>query len=568
MAQSIVQIANIPQLTMTVPAVKAVIMLLMALPWLRLATWVNEDALLARADRKKWNAITVAGGAVGLLLWLVMPYYVVGLLFYLVLAAGGLLAYVAYRNDRVPTEKRVLTREHLAELFAGKKGGKKGARKALDLELLTKVTIYDNYEKIVFPPDLGTAEEKDISTYNHVQEFLYDVAWRRASEVALTPAGQNSRVLYVIDGVAHEQPAIPPAQAEEMIQFIKEISGMEVDEVRRPQKGRLSIDAQSINTRADMELSAAGTTGGQQLIFRIIQEVVRTNLGELGMPDDILGQISSIAQTKNGLFICAGRRGSGVTSTLYSMLRQRDVFITNINTLESKPPIDLENVTQNTYGENANLAKTLSVAIQRGLDVLMIDQVPDAETAKMLADLAAKKPVLVGMQASDTFSALARWVQLVGDATAAVQILRGVVCQMLIRQLCPKCKVAYKPDTSKLAKMNLASGAIDNFYRPPSETDDGAAAGTPGKEIDICPECQGSGYKGRIAVFELLKLTAETRHLIIDGATVAQIRAAARKNKMLYLQEMAMQRVMDGTTSVQEVIRVMQQQQQQQAAKK
>jgi type IV pilus assembly protein PilB len=310
-----------------------------------------------------------------------------------------------------------------------------------------------------------------------------------------------------------------------------------------------------------MELSAAGTTGGQRLIFRIIQEVVRTNLGELGMPDDILGQVSSIAQTKNGLFICAGRRGSGVTSTLYSMLRQRDVFMTTIGTLESKPPIDLENVTQHTYGEDANLAKTLSVAIQRGLDVLMIDQVPDAETARMLADLAAKKPVVVGMQASDTFSALARWVQLVGDATVAVQILRGVVCQMLVRQLCPKCKVAYKPDTAKLAKMNLASAGIDNFYRPPSESDEGESTGAAGKEVEICPECQGSGYKGRVAVFELLKLTTEIRQLIIDGATVAQIRTAARKNKMLYLQEMAMQKVMDGTTSVQEVIRVMQQQQ-------
>jgi type IV pilus assembly protein PilB len=552
------QIANVPELTMTAPAVKAVIMLLFTLPWLRLATWVNDDALLARADRKKWNAITVAGGAVGLLLWLVMPYYVVGLLFYLVLAAGGLLAYVAYRNDRVGPEKKVLTRDHLASLFAGKKRAK---RKPLDMELLTKVTIYDNYEKIVFPPDLGTAQEKDIRTYNHVQEFLHDVAWRRASEVALTPAGQKSRVIYVIDGVAHEQPSVPSAQAEGMIQFIKEISGMEVDEVRRPQKGKLSIDAQDINARADMEVSAAGTTGGQRLIFRIIQEVVRINLGELGMPDDILGQIGSIAQTKNGLFICAGRRGSGVTSTLYSMLRQRDAFMNHITTLESKPPIDLENVTQNTYGEDTNMAKALSLAVQRGLDVLMVDQIPDGEAAKMLADLAAKKPVLVGMQANDTFSALAKWVQLVGDANTAVQILRGVVCQMLVRQLCTKCKVAYKPDTAKLAKMNLASGTIDNFYRPPSEAEDGAAASAAGKQAEVCPDCQGSGYKGRVAVFELLKLTPETRQLIIDGATVAQIRAAARKNKMLYLQEMAMQRVMDGTTSVQEVIRVMQQQQ-------
>ena len=553
------QIANVPEFGMALPAIKAAVMLLMLLPWMWLASWVNEDTVFARADRMKWNALAIGSGVLGFLLWLAMPFYIVGMLFYLVLAGGGLLAYTTYRNGKVPPEQKVLTSDHLAGLFRGK-----GRKKGLDIEILTKVTIYDNDEKIVFPPDLSTADEKDILTYNHVQEFLFDIAWRRASEVAMTPSGSNSRVLFVIDGVAHERPAVPLAQAEEMIQFIKEIAGMEVDEVRRPQKGKLSVDSQEINTRADMEVSAAGTTGGQRLIFRIIQEVARINLGELGMPDEILGQVSSIAQTKNGLFICAGRRGSGVTSTLYSMLRQRDAFMSSIVTLESKPAVDLENITQHVYGEDDKLSTTLSVAAQRGLDVLMIDKCADGETAKALADLTAKKPVLVGMQANDTFSALAKWVKLVGDAKTAVQILRGVICQMLVRQLCPKCKVAYRPDTARLAKLNLASADIDNFYRPPAEGDEPGEAGK--KEIEICPECQGSGYKGRIAVYELLKLTPDIRQLIMDGATVAQIRAACRKNKMLYLQEMAMHRVIDGTTSVQEVVRVAQQQKQ--AAKK
>ncbi len=553
------QIANVPEFGMALPAVKVALMLLLMLPWMWLTAWVNEDTILARADKVKWNALTIGSGLLGFLLWLVMPFYIVGMLFYLVLAGGGLLAYATYRNGKVPPEQKVLTKNHLAGLLRGK-GGKKG----LDIEILTKVTIYDNYEKIVFPPDPTTADEKDISAYNHAQEFLFDIAWRRASEVVLTPAGANSRVLFVIDGVAHERPTIPLAQAEEMIQFIKEIAGMEVDEVRRPQKGKLSVDSQETNTRADMEVNAAGTTGGQRLIFRIMQEVARINLGELGMPDEILGRISSIAQTKNGLFICSGRRGSGVTSTLYSMLRQRDAFMSSIVTLEAKPAVELENITQNVYGENDKPSDTLSVAIQRGLDVLMIDKCPDSETAKALTELAAKKPVVVGMQANDTFSALAKWVKLVGDAKPAVEILRGVVCQMLVRQLCPKCKVAYKPDKARLAKLNLASADIDNFYRPPAKDDKPGEDGK--KEIEVCPECQGSGYKGRIAVFELLKLTPEIRELIKDGATVAQIRAACRKNEMLYLQEMAMRRVIDGTTSVQEVVRIAQQQKQ--AAKK
>ena len=553
------QIANVPEFSMALSVVKAVVMLLTTLPWMWLASWVNEDTILARADKTKWNALTLGSGMLGFLIWLVMPFYVVGMLFYLVLAGGGLLAYATYRNGKVPPEQKVLTKDHLTGLLRGK-GGKKG----LDMEILTKVTIYDNYEKIVFPPDLTDADEKDIHTYNHAQEFLFDIAWRRASEVVLTPAGAKSRVLFVIDGVAHERPGIPQAQAEEMIQFIKEIAGMEVDEIRRPQKGKLSVDSQEIKTRADMEVSSAGTTGGQRLIFRIMQEVARIDLGELGMPDEILGRISSIAQTKNGLFICSGRRGSGVTSTLYSMLRQRDAFMSSIVTLETKPAVELENITQHTYGEDDKPAQALSIAIQRGLDVLMIDKCPDSETAKALTELAAKKPVLVGMQANDTFSALAKWVKLVGDAKSAVEILRGVVCQMLVRQLCPKCKVAYKPDTARLAKLNLASADIENFYRPPAKGD--KAADTDQKEAEVCPECQGSGYKGRIAVFELLKLTPDIRQLITDGATVAQIRAACRKNEMLYLQEMAMHRVIDGTTSVQEVVRVAQQQKQ--AAKK
>ena len=543
-------IASVPQTSLVGPIVKWLIMLLMILPWLKLATWVNEDVLLVRAPRTKWNAIVLASGFLGVLLWLVMPFYIVGMLFYLVLAAGGLLAYVAYRNGKVEPDQKVLTKEHLTGLLRGKRGAKRA-----EIEILTKVTIYDNHEKMVFPPDLASAEEKDLHTYNRVQEFLFDIVWRRASEVAFAPAGKVSRVIFVIDGVAHERPSVPLGDAEEMIQFIKEFSGMDVDEVRRPQKGKISADCRAVDVTAAMEVSAAGTTGGQRLIFRIIHEVARTNLAELGMPDDILGPISSVSQAENGLFICSGRKGSGVTSTLYSMLRQRDLYMNTIVTIESKPPLDLENITQNKYESDGEVAKTISLAEKRGLDVLMVDRCPDAESAKAIMALAVKKPVLLGMQASDSFTALAKWVKLVGDPASAVRILRGVLCQMLARQLCPKCKVAYTPDAARLAKLNLASEKIDSFYRPPSDK----AADEKKQPEEPCTECQGSGYKGRMAVFELLQLTSDIRQLISDGATVAQIRAACRKNKMLYLQEMAMKRVIDGTTSVQEVIRVIQQ---------
>lgn len=538
-------IADAPVFGATAAIVKTVVLLLLLPGWLHFAPWVHKDATKLFHSATMWNAIVLGAGTVGMVFWLLMPFYIVGLLFYVVLAAGGLLAYVAYRNGRVAEKDKVLTRAHFARAL-------KSDRKRKELaEILTKVTLYDHTEKVVLPPDMTQASLEEIGNYNRVQELLYDLVWRRASEVVLMPDGQRTRVLYVIDGVPTERTPMQHAESEGIIQFLKGTAGMDVEEHRRPQRGPVSVDFHG--TRADMALTADGTTHGQRLMIRVIQEVVRTRLDELDMPDDILEEVRKIAQTENGLFIVSGQRGSGVTSTLYSLLRERDAYIQHVATVEATTAVDLENITQQPYDDDAKLPKILAAVIQRGVDVLMVDNCPSAETAKLIVQAAAKRPVLLGVQANDSFVALAKWVKVCGDQNAAVNILRGAMCQMLLRRLCPECKEAYHPDPKRLAKLNLPAGKIETFYRP--------GKGIPDKkgEIQVCNACQGSGYRGRSAAFELLLLNKDIRQLIIDGATVAQIRAACRKNKMLYLQEQALRKVIDGTTSVQEVIRATQQ---------
>ena len=125
---------------------------------------------------------------------------------------------------------------------------------------------------------------------------------------------------------------------------------------------------------------------------------------------------------------------------------------------------------------------------------------------------------------------------------------------MLIRKLCPSCREAYKPDPALLAKANLPAQKIVNFYRPPSRP----AVDEKGRPI-ICNTCQGSGYFGRTAVFELLEMTGELRQLVAAGGPLTQVQASCRKNKMLYLQEQALRKVVEGLTSIQEVLRVTQQ---------
>jgi type II secretory ATPase GspE/PulE/Tfp pilus assembly ATPase PilB-like protein len=522
---------------------KIILMLALVFPWLYIMPWVHKDARFVRSSQTLWCLITLGGGALGLLLWLLIPMYIVGLLVFVVFATATLLSYVAYRNGRVEDHQRVLTGEHLSGLFSRGKSSKPRQE-----QVVSRLKVYRADKAVILqpPPD---APQADVHGYNLMQNFIYELAYRRASEADVSPTGPNARVRLVIDGVAVDMAPLPLADSEAMIQCIKPHAGMNADDRRRPQQGRLSIDTPT--GPCDVLIATTGTTGGQRMQFRLLNESVQTNVDSLGMSERTLTAVRQMSE-KPGLMIVSGPRGSGVTSTLYSLLKLHDAFTRQLVTLEARPAMDMENITQNVYGQDESaVAGELASALRRDADVLMIDNCPDQQTAGMVLEAAKTKPILLGMRASDTFVALAKWVKTCGEPSAAVANVKAVLCQVLIRKLCPSCREQYRPDPQMLAKANLSGQQIAHFYRPPSRqvTDD------KGNPI-ICQTCQGSGYFGRTAVFELLEVTDEIRQLVAGGAQLAQIKAAARKNKMLYLQEQALGKVISGVTSIQEIIRV------------
>jgi len=525
---------------------KIVVMLVLAAPWLAAAPWVHRDAKRVGGSQGLWSALVLGCGGVGLLIWLLVPYYIVGLLLYVVLAAGTLGAYVAYRNPKVDPKQRVLTSAHFASLFRGRK------KKQEELAVLAKVKLYDAHTKVVLPPEAYRSTEQEIHTYNLVQDLLHDVIWRRASEAELVPAGEMARARYVIDGVPVNGPTMPLAESEAIIQYLKGPAGMDVAERRRPQEGRISVDLAEGHT--DVAVSTAGTTGGQRMLFRVVAEVVKTDIEKLGMSDDVLARVRELNKARHGLILVSAKPRNGLTSTLYALLRDHDVFIQQVVTLEAEPVVDLENVTQRAYGQPAALPETLAAALRRDPDVVMVDQCLDAQSAELITEAADRKLLLVGMPAPDSFTALAKWIKVRGDTAAAVRPLRAVLCQVLLRTLCMGCKEAYTPDPQLLAKANIPAGAVERFYRPPT-----APLTDPKGHPIVCPSCQGTGYRGRTAAFELLEVTDEVRQLVLGQASLGQIKAACRKSRMLYLQEQALRKVIQGVTSVQEVIRVSQQ---------
>jgi len=523
--------------------IKIVLMLVVLTPWFYVAPWVQKDAKKVHTSQTAWSLAVLLVGAVTLLIWLVQPYYVIGLLTYLLLTGGVLAAYVAHRNSRVEDEsEKVLTMAHLSHLFSKDRGRA--------MKVLAKVKLYHATGKVIIPPSPEGSEE-EVSAYNTAQELLYDIIWRRASEADLSPSEGQTRVRYVIDGVVIERPPLPLTASEPAIQCIKNIGGMDVEDRRRPQAGKLSVDLAGM--QVEMALRSAGTTSGQRMQFRVLQEYVRTKLDTLGMDEVMLEKVRAINLAGDGLIIISGRPGSGVTSTLYSLLREHDAFVKQLESLESRPAVDMENITQHAYGEPGRLAPSLAAVLRRDPDVLMVDACPDEATAQLVAEAAAGRAVLLGVSASDTFMALARWVKACGDAKRAAAPLRAVLCQMLLRKLCPNCRESYIPNPEVLAKANLSAQRIERFFRPPTKplTDDDGSPIT-------CPACQGIGYLGQAAVFELMEVTDEVKGLIREGAPVGQLKAVCRKSGMLYLQEQALQRVIDGVTSIQEVIRVSQ----------
>ena len=517
---------------------KIILILVFTFPWLKAATWIDKDANVVHLPRTLWNLLVISAGVLSLLLWFILPWYAVGLVLYLVLVTTVITTYVLLRNKRVVPEARVFTPRHLRSVFTSGKSER--------VETIHRVKIYDHTGRPVPPPPEDQIDQR--IAYNLAQNLLHEIVLFRASDVDLQPVKTQATLKFVVDGVAHKRPAMEISDSEKLIDFIKGIAGMDVADKRRPQSGKIAVEAGAVTV--DMDITTAGTMQGQRLQVRIGQEAAKTNLSELGLPEDILAKLEKLNQQK-GLIIVSGEHGSGVTSTLYSLLRRHDAYIENLASIEKHITVDLENVTQIEYSDQTDMPARLASLLRRDPDVVMVDECRTAQAARLICDAAETKQILLGSTASSALAGLAKWVKAVGDARKAVTPLKAVTCQVLLRKLCPDCKEPYSPRRDLLSKMNLPAEKIDKFYRPPTKplTDE------KGNPI-ICPTCRGTGYYGRTGAFELLEMTDEIRELVVQGAPLSKIKAACRKNKMLYLQEQCLRKVIKGITSVEEVIRV------------
>ncbi|MEA3226051.1 MAG: ATPase, T2SS/T4P/T4SS family, partial [Planctomycetota bacterium] len=424
--------------------------------WLPLIGWVHQDAEVLKTNVEFWTGLVLGIGAGAAIIWLVIPVYIGGMLFYLIAVGGVALAYVKHRNGIVLDYDRVLTVDHIKSLFVSKE------KKMAALKSFTFVTANKNEIPV---PEPRTA---DFFGYKTSYDILSDAIWRRASSVAFSPTAEDYKVAYFVDGTSLKQPSITKEQMGYFITFVKELAGLDSKERRKPQKGRFMIHQGKNNM--PWEVTTAGSTAGEQIRLKHVEQETISKLDEIGLMPEQHKQLSQLSRVKQGLCIISGPKQSGVTTTLYAMLRNHDAFINSINTLERQPSGDLSNITQNVFklsdtGTTTFGAK-LQAVVRMGPDIIGVADCEDAETARVACAAARDgKLVYVTLKADSVLQALGKWMRLVGDRNLVVETLLCASNQRLLRKLCEECKQGYAPDKELFKKFNITADKTKVLYR-------------------------------------------------------------------------------------------------------
>jgi type II secretory ATPase GspE/PulE/Tfp pilus assembly ATPase PilB-like protein len=269
------------------------------------------------------------------------------------------------------------------------------------------------------------------------------------------------------------------------------------------------------------------------------------------MRDEMRDKIHAIVQQPHGMFIVCGPTGAGKSTTLYACLNEIDRYQRNVITVENPVEYQIDNVTQIEVNPKAGktFAGELRSILRQDPDVIYIGEIRDHETAEIACQAAQTgHMVFTTLHANDTVTSIGRLLDLGVQPFMVGSSLTAILGQRLVRVLCSRCKVRYKPNPDMLRKANLPPDRIKYFHRPPEAPE--------GDEPQTCEECGSTGYHGRTGVFELLVITDRIRDMIRENPNLNAIRQEAVKNGMKYLQEDGLRQVIDGTTSIQELLRV------------
>lgn len=524
--------------------IKPILVVLTFLPWAWLvSTRLEKDARYFHFAVTKWNAAFIAGGIAGLLTVLLIPIFWVGWPAAMIVLMAPVLIYWKVRNDAVPEGKEFTLSAQAITGSMADRAAKKALRDA--------VLVFTNHAKKDLP--IPPKEDPAFQVHMLVEELLGPALESRATSVEIAVTRDGAASGQTVDGIRFKRDQMTKEQGVQLVDFIKDLAGLDLEDRRRRQRGACRV--QSPDGRHDLTVITAGSSNGLTLRVEIDREK------QLSRPFDSLGllpqQRAAFAalmpeEDRHGVVLVAAPAGQGLRTSVLSMVARHDAYTSNIKSLEREVELELDGVDHVRFdatNRDADYATQLQSILRRDPDVVQAGFVQDAETAKVAVAPGMDGPLIyVPMRAGSIADAMRQWVKLVGDAKTATKSLRVVSVQRLVRTLCPNCRQAYQPSAEQLAKLNLPADKVQQLYRPGGQV-------LIKNKPEQCPICRGSGYLGQTGIFEVMPIDRAMHKQLADG-DLKSAYAQARRNKMLFMQEAAIQKVATGETSLEEVARV------------
>lgn len=436
--------------------------------------------------------------------------------------------------------------------------GAKSSKQALD-DILRLTT--DGTTEIALVKDDGSAEETgdDLISLEQKGEaapiiqmvnlIISSAIRAHASDIHIEPSYKDTKVRFRIDGVLHLQPSPPKKFHNAIVSRIKIMAALDISERRVPQDGRakLKIDDREI----DLRISILPCGPGEKIVMRILDSSgLKLKLDDLGFEPENLAIFKKCIGAPHGIILITGPTGSGKSTTLYSALATMNEPDINIVTIEDPIEYQLEGINQ--VGVNADVGLTFASGLRSFLrqdpDIIMVGEIRDFETMSTAINAAMTGHLVFStLHTNDAPGAITRIGMMGVEPFLTSSTLLMVVAQRLVRSICKNCKETYEVKPELMVSLGVPKALID------SNAKNGKLILSRGKGCDACAQ---TGYKGRMGIHEILEINDVLRGLIIEKAHVALIKDAGRKNGMITLRESAVRKLLAGTTTVEEVIRV------------
>jgi len=362
-----------------------------------------------------------------------------------------------------------------------------------------------------------------------------------ASDIHIEPHRQGIQVRYRIDGVLHDVMTPPKQLQAAIISRIKIMASMDIAERRVPQDGHIHLLIEG--REYDLRVSTLPTVYGEKVVLRILDQAsMRLNLSRLGMTAETLAKWEALISKPYGMILVCGPTGSGKTTTLYATLNKLNVPEKNIVTVEDPVEYQLPRINQVQVNPKAGItfANGLRSILRQDPDIIMVGEIRDRETAEIAIQASLTGHlVLSTIHTNDAPGATTRLIDMGIEPFLITSSLIGVLAQRLVRTICEFCKEAYAPPPEALRRLDIEGGKEILLYR--------------GKG---CERCRGTGYKGRTGIFELMIMDEEIADLILQNSSLAEIRQKAISRGMRTLREDGIRKLLEGTTTVEELLRV------------